>query len=238
MYKEDCAMMTLDDIRNVEFARGRGYRADEVDDFIDNCADTVDALMRENDDLNRKVKVLADKVNEYRADEEAIRNALVNAQRAGDTVLRDANAKAEQLLKEAQEKAANIREDAKGAIAAENEELARIQREVTAFKTRLMNLYKEHLSLLNLLPVNEPQAEAKATPAEPAPALAEIPPEEDVVVVPIEQEEPATEAPAEAQEEMRSVSRFANIKFGSDYNIEDDTDEEDGKKGRLFGKKK
>ena len=232
-------MMTLDDIRNVEFTRGRGYRAEEVDDFIDNCADTVEALMRENEDLSHKVKILADKVNEYRADEEAIRNALVNAQRAGDTVLRDANAKAEQLLKEAQEKAANIREDAKSAIAAENEELLRIQREVTAFKTRLMNLYKEHLSLLNLLPVNEPHPEVKATPAVQAPAPVAPPVKEDVVVVPVEQEEPAAETPAEEQEEMRSVSRFANIKFGSDYNIEDDTDgEDDDKKVRLFGKKK
>ena len=191
-------MMTLDDIRNVEFTRGRGYRADEVDDFIDNCADTVEALVRENEDLSHKVKVLADKVNEYRADEEAIRNALVNAQRAGDSVLRDANAKAEQLLKEAQEKAANIREDAKGAIAAENEELSRLQREVTAFKTRLMNLYKEHLSLLNLLPVGD---EAKAAPAAQEPAPVQPPVEEDVVVVPVEQEEPAAEEPAEAPAE-------------------------------------
>ena len=175
-------MMTLDDIRNVEFNRGRGYRADEVDDFIDNCVDTMEALVRENEELNRKMKVLADKVNEYRADEDAIRSALLNAQRAGDTVLRDANAKAEQILKEAQEKAQSIREDAKGAIAAENEELARMQREVTAFKERLMKLYKEHVALLNLLPVQE---------AAPAPAPVEEPTAEEPIA-PVEEDEAET----------------------------------------------
>lgn len=236
-------MMTLDEIRNVEFNRGRGYRADEVDDFIDGCVEAVEAMARENEELNHKLKVLADKVNEYRNDEDAIRSALINAQRAGDTVLRDANAKAEQILKDAQEKAAHIREDAKSAIEAENEELARIRREVSAFKERLMNLYKEHLSLLNLLPVSE-AAPAKAEELEPVVAPIEED-DADVIVVPDEQPELSVEPQTEdAVEELRPTSRFANIKFGSDYNIADDTDEEDGKdedeseKKRLFGKKK
>lgn len=206
--------MTLDEIRNVEFNRGRGYRADEVDDFIDNCVEAMEALVRENEDLNHKLQVLADKVNEYRNDEDNIRGALLNAHRTGETILRDANAKAEQIINEAEAKAQAIREDAKGAIAAENEELARAQKEVTAFKNRLVAMYKEHLALINVLP------EIKEEPADEPPAAQET--KEDVVVAP-EAEEPV----AETAEEGKVVSRFDGLKFGADYNIADDTDDEE-----------
>ena len=93
--------MTLDSIRNVEFTRGRGYRADEVDDFIDACVETMEALQRENDTLNQKMKVLADKLVEYRHDEDSIRSALLSAQRTGDGILRDAKEQAEKIVQEA-----------------------------------------------------------------------------------------------------------------------------------------
>lgn len=202
-------MMTLDNIRNIEFSRGRGYRADEVDDFIDSCVETVEALTQENETLNQKMKVLADKITEYRNDEDNIRSALLSAQRAGETILRDANARAEQILKDAEEKAHTIREDAKTAIAAENEELARVQREVAAFKARMLSLYKEHLALINVLPEDAP------------PPAVSTPTEADVVVAP---DTTSEEAPA-AEEEQKPVSRFANLKFGTDYNIADDEDE-------------
>ena len=93
-------MMTLDSIRNVEFSRGRGYRADEVDDFIDACVETVETLQRENETLNQKMKVLADKLVEYRNEEDSIRAALLSAQRTGDIIIREAKDQAEQILQE------------------------------------------------------------------------------------------------------------------------------------------
>ena len=199
--------MTLDSIRNVEFTRGRGYRADEVDDFIDACVETMEALQRENDTLNQKMKVLADKLVEYRHDEDSIRSALLSAQRTGDGILRDAKEQAEKIVQEAQEKAQKLREDSQGAIGDEQKELERVQREVAAFKARMLTLYKEHLALINVLP------EVKEEPEAPA---------DDVVVAP-EAEAPAEEPPVPG--EMKSVSRFSDIKFGADYHIADDDEE-------------
>lgn len=230
-------MMTLENIRNVEFNRGRGYRAEEVDDFIDACADTVQQLMQEKEELNQKMKVLADKLVEYRNDEDSIRAALLNAQRTGDTVLREAEQKAQQIIEEAKTEAENARQALLARVEEEKQELERVQREVAAFKERLLSLYKEHLELLRLLPEEEtpaPVAQEPAEPVEAAPseavteeipvAVAEEKPAGDNVVIapPIEE---VVAVPVEEQD-MKPVSRFSNLKFGNDYDISADDDDE------------
>ena len=62
-------MYTPDDIRNIQFTKSMGgYKTAEVDPFIDKCADTVEALLREKAELTKKLEVLADKLVEYRND--------------------------------------------------------------------------------------------------------------------------------------------------------------------------
>lgn len=228
-------MMTLENIRNVEFNRGRGYRAEEVDDFIDACADTVQQLMQEKEELNQKMKVLADKLVEYRNDEDSIRAALLNAQRTGDTVLREAEQKAQQIIEEAKKEAENAREALYARVEQEKQELERIQREVAAFKERMLTLYKEHLELLKLLPdeeaaAEEPAAPVEAAPAEeaaeetPAPLTEEEPVSENVIVAPPVEEIIAV---PDEEQDMKPVSRFSNLKFGNDYDISADDDDDE-----------
>ena len=228
-------MMTLENIRNVEFNRGRGYRAEEVDDFIDACADTVQQLMQEKEELNQKMKVLADKLVEYRNDEDSIRAALLNAQRTGDTVLREAEQKAQQIIEEAKKEAENAREALYARVEQEKQELERIQREVAAFKERMLTLYKEHLELLKLLPdeeaaAEEPAAPVEAAPAEeaaeetPAPLAEEEPVSENVIVAPPVEEIIAV---PDEEQDVKPVSRFSNLKFGNDYDISADDDDDE-----------
>lgn len=221
--------MTLDEIRNVEFSRGRGYRAEEVDDFIDACAETVEQLNREKEELSQKMKVLADKLVEYRNDEDSIRAALLNAQRAGDAARREAEEAAAAMKKQAEEEVEEIRSAALNKIAEEKNELQRVQKEVEAFKARLMTLYKEHLAVIGMLPEQETTKEAAEPQAEEAA-------EADVVVTPVEEEtvQPATEG----DEEMKVVSRFSDLKFGEDYDIREDTDDDEEEKPRGFFKKR
>ena len=225
-------MMTLENIRNVEFNRGRGYRAEEVDDFIDACADTVQQLIQEKEELSQKMKLLADKLVEYRNDEDSIRAALLNAQRTGDTVLREAEQKAQQLIAESTKEAEAARQAVLARIEEEKAELERVQGEVAAFKARMMEMYKQHLELLRLLPEPEaaptaeqaPEATVEAVPAETV--AEEIPvaaTEENVVVAPPTEEVVAV---PEEEQDMKPVSRFSNLKFGNDYDISADDDDE------------
>ena len=182
--------MTIEDIQNVRFTKVRqGYNTKEVDDFIDKCAETVEGL-------TQKLEILADKLLEYRNDEDNIRAALLNAQRLGDTLVKearqkssltmeDAAIKADKLLSEAQTQAQEIVNTAQQRVIVQERELQRAQQEVGSFKTRMMTMYREHLALLGLLPdapavaamedgTVKPVVESVAEPvAEPASVVAE-----------------------------------------------------------------
>lgn len=219
-------MMTLEQIRNVEFTRGRGYRAEEVDDFIDDCVATLEKYRQEAEEANQKMKQLAEKLVEYRNEEDSIRAALLNAQRAGDSVLREAEEKAKTLVQEAEQAVQNIHREAQKSIEAEKKELARVQQEVAHFKQQMLTKYKEHLALINVLP------EAEEKPAETEEAGEQF--QETVTVSPSEEMPEA--APADTSEQQ-ALSRFADLKFGEDYRIEDNADA-DEERGRGFFRKK
>ena len=146
-------MLTANDVQNIKFTNSRGkYKASEVDEFLDRCAETISALTSARNELEKKLEVLADKLVEYRNDEDNIRTALLSAQKLGDTVVREARHKAGLILDDARIKAEKIQENAQKSIREEERELERIQREITNFKARMLSIYREHLSLIDVLP--------------------------------------------------------------------------------------
>lgn len=96
-------MLTSNDIKNATFGRaGRGYKTIDVDNLLDKVVETIDQLNAENRDLLAKMEILAEKIKEYRNDEDSIRNALLTAQRSADQIMREANANAEKITSDAQ----------------------------------------------------------------------------------------------------------------------------------------
>ncbi len=96
-------MLTSNDIKNATFGRaGRGYKTNEVDEILDRAVETIEKLTADNADLLGKLEILADKVREYREDEDSIRNALLTAQRSADQIMKEATANAEALTAETQ----------------------------------------------------------------------------------------------------------------------------------------
>ncbi len=85
-------------------------------------------LLSEKAELTKKLEILADKLVEYRNDEDSIRTALLSAQRLGDTVVREANHKAGLIMDDANIKAQKIVENARRSIVKEEEELRRIEK--------------------------------------------------------------------------------------------------------------
>lgn len=99
-------MLTPAKITNHHFeASGRNaYKADGVDSFIKEVAESYEQVFRENGEMYKKINLLAQRLEEYRNDEDNIRNALLTAQRAAEKITRDAQEKADQLVAEVTER--------------------------------------------------------------------------------------------------------------------------------------
>jgi len=157
-------LINAKDINSQRFEKAAfGYKQEEVDEFLSEISSDYEKLVRENEELNRKLQTLADKVREYREDEEAVKDALLLAQKEGRRIVKDAKQKAETLISDAELKSKNIvesaAEDAKIQIAelkaqvdAEKEVLAYTQKEVSDFKESLFDIYKLHLEMISEMP--------------------------------------------------------------------------------------
>ncbi len=86
--------------RRFEKATFNGYKTDDVDEFLREVSNEFSQLQKDKTELERKLEVLADKIREYRDDEEALKDALLLAQKQGNQIISNAKAAAAKLKKE------------------------------------------------------------------------------------------------------------------------------------------
>jgi len=98
-------MLTPQDITEKTFVKAvfGGYYMTGVDNFLETVAADYSALYKENAILKGKLKVLVEKVEEYRSTEDSMRMALLTAQRVGEEIKTEANKQREAVLKDASE---------------------------------------------------------------------------------------------------------------------------------------
>ena len=110
-------MITPQDIREKAFDRAvRGYDMETVDEFLDEIADDYTTLTKENSSLKSKMRVLVEKIEEYRQTEDSMRLALLSAQKMSAQIEAEAKERAEKLVSEAQTKADNAKREAEANI--------------------------------------------------------------------------------------------------------------------------
>ena len=201
--------MNVEDIHNVTFDRVmRGYKPEEVDEYLDKVAAELERLQTEKADIEKKMYILAEKVDQYRNDEETLKTALLNAQRMGESVIHEARQKAETILYDATNKANLARDEALQKVAEEELLLSRLKAEVAHFKSDILNLYKQHIESLSLLP-----GEEKKKQKEPVPEAAE---ESEKAEAPAPQPEPKEEPSAE-EDPFRSMELPDGVSPLEDY---------------------
>ena len=93
---------TADEIRSYQFQKSgiSGYKASDVDDFLDNIASDYDELSKTKAEFIEKIQVLADKINEYRENEDSVKEAILCAQKTGDEILRERKESADNYYNE------------------------------------------------------------------------------------------------------------------------------------------
>ena len=157
-------MITSRDVRNKRFEKAAfGYKQEEIDEFLSQLEAELDEMERERTEANNKIQILADKVREYMKDEDALKDALLGAQKQGHAVINEANIKAEEILAQAQAKADELEDEAvrqhaeamernRAEIAKEKESLIDARRQVAEFKKSLFDMYKAHLEMISSMP--------------------------------------------------------------------------------------
>lgn len=157
-------MITSKDVRNKRFEKAAfGYKQEEIDEFLSQLEAELDEMERERAESNNKIQVLADKVREYMRDEDALKDALLGAQKQGHQVINEANERAEQIIAEAEARAEALEDEAtrqhaeamernRLEIEKEKQALIEAQQQVSEFKKSLFDMYKNHLELISSMP--------------------------------------------------------------------------------------
>ena len=162
------------DLANARFQKASfgGYKHEEVDAIMDRAAQALEELTAENDDLRSQVLRLRSDLDEMRAEERLVKEAIVSAQRAAELLRADASREADLIREEARQGARAERSQAQSDAATlrdEVEHLTALRKRFAADQRAL--LQKALRDLDDVSP-----ASASPTPPEPvAPIVPETP---------------------------------------------------------------
>lgn len=182
-------MISSEDVRHVTFDKAfQGYRREDVDDYLKQVAQAMDDLAAQNDDLQKKLVMLAQRIEKYRTMENSLSTSMINAQRMGDSIIRESKQKAAEIIRSANIKAEDREQRARDDVELAKQEIVTLKGEADSFKRSLIEMYRKHINLINKLPdyTRRPEDEPVPPPS-PAPEQAAAPAAEP---------QPAVQAPA------------------------------------------
>ncbi len=231
-------MLTPQEVSTHAFTKAvmGGYNMAMVDEFLDELTDDYTNLYKENAALKAKLKVLVEKVEDYRATEDSMRATLLTAQKMADSIVHEAEQKRDQMLSQAeadaQAKIGRLRqetEEAQARLRQGQEELARFVasvREVCSQELR----YLEQLPQLPVdVPAAAPAPEETAVSEIEEKVMAAFAPEKEAPAEPAPEETPAADPypegdpfaaaapdPAPVDEPTRRIN-LDDLKFGRNY---------------------
>ena len=191
-------MLTPQEITEKGFVKAvfGGYDMEGVDEFLETVSNDYNALYKENAILKGKLKVLVEKVEEYRSTEDAMRMALLTAQRMGEEITVEANrAKDEMLLNTEAEIKSKLSDTAKR-VTDEEMRLAVATKETAKFIELSQAIMRKHSEFLEKLEAARRAVKPKAEPKQAAPDAAArtqrtVKPAPAVKEAPVEKEAPA-----------------------------------------------
>ena len=127
-------MFTPQQIEEISFKKATfgGYDMQAVDEFLEPLTQDYITLYKENALLKSKMRVLVGKLEEYRENEAAMKDAMLNAQKTCDKMVREAESKCAQMLSDANRAAAENARNATNLIAEEKSRVDEARRIATA----------------------------------------------------------------------------------------------------------
>ena len=212
-------MFTPQQIDQISFSRSTfgGYDMQQVDEFLEPLTEDYVTLYKENALLKSKMRVLVGKLEEYRKNEAAMKDASVNAQKTCDKMVRDAEVKAAQMLANANDAAMNTVQNTDEMVAAEDARVEEARKVATAKIDELQEQLRSCIQALDRIKTANAPAEA---PAEEMDVADEIAQNLEAIVGTADEVAPKAEPKHPGFES--TTSRFANmnLQFGRNYDTD------------------
>ena len=221
-------MITPQQIEQISFGRATfgGYDMQSVDEFLEPLTEDYVTLYKENALLKSKMRVLVTKLEEYRNNEASMKDAIVNAQKTCDMMVKEAEAKCTQMLTDANALATENAKNADALIQAENERVEEARRVAAAKIAELTEQLNSCVQALERIKAANIPAPVRATvydydsqpDAEPVDTAAAV---ADEIAFNLEAMMGTTEDTAPKAEPQHPVSdtttKFSNLQFGRNY---------------------
>ena len=226
-------MFTPQQIDQISFSRAKfgGYDMQQVDEFLEPLTEDYVTLYKENGLLKSKMRVLVGKLEEYRKNEAAMKDAVLNAQKTCDKMVREAEMKCAQMMNNASTLAAENTRNSDALVAAENARVEEARRTAAAKINELQEQLRTCIQALDRIKVaNAPAPSApKAEPAPKAAPVAESVNTSDVadeIAMNLEAlvgttTDEAPKAPPKPAVTDAATSKFSslNLQFGRNYDL-------------------
>ena len=186
-------MFTPQQIDQISFSKSTfgGYNMQQVDEFLEPLTEDYVTLYKENALLKSKMRVLVGKLEEYRKNEAAMKEAVANAQRTCDKMVMEAEAKCAKMLSNANAAAAaqaaqNVQSvqsvpNNSALIAAENARLEEARRTASARINEIQDQMRSCIQALDRIktanaPATTTAATTRVAPVVPAAPAAPVAP--------------------------------------------------------------
>ena len=218
-------MFTPQQIEQISFEKATfgGYKMEDVDAFLEPLTDDYITLYKENALLKSKMKALVGKLEEYRNNEASMKDAIVNAQKTCDMMVKEAEAKCTQMLNDANVTAAENAKNNDALIAAEEARVEEAKRVARNKIEELQNQIRSCINALERIKENNRPAESGAFDYDRSEGKSKS---TDAVADEISAnlqammgtaDEPAPKAEPRHPINETTTSKFANLQFGRNY---------------------
>lgn len=190
-------MITPMDIHNKTFSKKlRGYADDEVNSFLEEVASDYERIYREHREMEEQMDSLKSRLAHYEKMEATMSSTLVMAQETAENVKTTAKKEADVIVREAQNKAAQIVAGAEAARRKMNADVVKTEGNLNLYIEKLLANFTSALNIVKAAKAaRAPQTIRDAAEASVAPTEAAVEAQEDTIA-----EEPAAEETAQAAE--------------------------------------
>lgn len=190
-------MITPMDIHNKTFSKKlRGYADDEVNSFLEEVASDYERIYREHREMEEQMDSFKSRLAHYEKMEATMSSTLVMAQETAENVKTTAKKEADVIVREAQNKAAQIVAGAEAARRKMNADVVKTEGDLNLYIEKLLANFTSALNIVKAAKAaRAPQTIRDAAEASVAPTEAAVEAQEDTIA-----EEPAAEETAQAAE--------------------------------------